>query len=397
MENRARIYYLFSQQQKSQLSESEFSEWKMLLEDPFSEPILEELMEDFWSNKDVNIAPLASEQVQFIYQRVILHKQYRGRSKVAYIKFILAAACVLIFGVISISTLTISKQYSIKGLEKLVVEQIDYSAFDQPVLCIDENTEIKLDDVPLGNIYEDDDYIVIKTKEGGIEYKSKSENSVSRVIKHKIIVPRKRIFQVGLSDDTRVHLNAESYISFTNAFGSDRVVLLAGEGYFDVRHREGIQNTPIPFSVETGKQTLTVLGTVFNIRSYPEEAETSTLLKGKVAIECLSKQTHRKEVLSPGQQLTFDGAEISIGEADIDLVVSWLNGDFLFDDISLDKVMRELSRWYDIDVDYKSLPKSKKFYGKIRRSSNIEDILLAIERTSNVKLTMKGRRVMGSS
>ncbi|WP_183078754.1 FecR family protein [Sphingobacterium puteale] len=394
MQKKERIYYLFSQFRKSQLSVTELAEWKLVLEDPTTENVLNDLMEDLWNNANDDIAPLDIENAQFIYQRVVLQKQNSSRQKILYLKWIAAAAILLIVGAIGFYTLTIPKGHLTKKDAVFSLEPTDYTTVDQPILYIEGNKKIKLDDVALGKIYEDNAFVVSKIKEGAVEYKAKFQNISSRAIQYKLIVPRKRTYEICLSDGTKVQLNAESSISFSDAFRFDRIVALDGEGYFDVTHKEYLRSKPSPFSVKTEKQKVTVLGTAFNMRAYRKETESTTLLRGKVLVEPLAEKTSQKHELVPGQQLKFENNTIFVNRVDVDRSISWLDGDFYFNGIRLDQVMRELSRWYDIDVDYKSLPNTKKFYGKIRRTSSIEEILVAIESTSDVKLIMKGRRIM---
>jgi transmembrane sensor len=174
-----------------------------------------------------------------------------------------------------------------------------------------------------------------------------------------------------LSDGTKVWLNSASSIKFPTAFtGLNRTVTLTGEAYFEVAH-----NAAKPFDVIAEGQTVEVLGTHFNVNAYKDEPSISTtLLEGKVKV----MQGNKVVVLKPGQQAINGNNELIVKIADTEMAIAWKNGLFKFDNADVPTLMRQLSRWYNVDVVYEGVPSSRRFSGKIYRNVNaltIADIL----------------------
>jgi transmembrane sensor len=185
-------------------------------------------------------------------------------------------------------------------------------------------------------------------------------------------------YPLVLPDGTKVWLNAESSITFPTAFnGRERKVKITGEAYFEVVHHERQ-----PFRVETGKQAIEDIGTHFNVNTYPDEpTEKTTLLEGAVKVNGI--------LLSPGQQT--DGRTVTA--ANTEQAIAWKNGYFRFDGEQIDKIMRQLQRWYDIEVSYQGDLPQEVFYGKISRYKNISQALNMLAYSKAVHFKIEGRRV----
>ncbi|MCR6722586.1 MAG: DUF4974 domain-containing protein [Chitinophagaceae bacterium] len=199
--------------------------------------------------------------------------------------------------------------------------------------------------------------------------------------------PKGRQFKMVLPDGTKVWLNAASSIRYPILFtGDERNVEITGEAYFEVAH-----NKSKPFHVKTSDGTdVEVLGTHFNINSYDnEESINTTLLEGSVRVTSKAGNI----VLQPGQQAQSNAnGIISLKRTvNIDQVMAWKNGIFDFQDATLEEVMRQLERWYDIDVTYeKNIPKLE-FYGKMGKDLSLETVLNGLEK-SNVHFRMEAGR-----
>lgn len=185
-------------------------------------------------------------------------------------------------------------------------------------------------------------------------------------------------YPLVLADGTKVWLNAQSSITFPTAFnGKERIVKLSGEAYFEVKHNAGQ-----PFKVQTEKQTIEDIGTSFNVNAYPDEpATTTTLIAGSVKVNNLT--------LEPGQQT--DGGNIKT--VNTARYTAWKDGDFNFEGDHIAAIMRQLSRWYNIEVSYQGTVTPNDFYAEISRSKNISAILRALEKTKGVHFKIEGRRV----
>ena len=181
-----------------------------------------------------------------------------------------------------------------------------------------------------------------------------------------------------LPDGSKVWLNAKSSITFPTAFNSkNRVVKITGEALFEVAH-----NDKQPFKVQTEKQTIEDIGTTFNVNAYTDEPATqTTLIEGKVKVNNL--------FLKPGQQT--DG--IYIKTVNTKRYIAWKNDDFYFENDNIQTVMRELARWYNIEVNYEGDMTSDGFTARISRTKNISTILHILENTKGVHFKIDGRRV----
>ncbi|WP_048508602.1 FecR family protein [Chryseobacterium angstadtii] len=201
--------------------------------------------------------------------------------------------------------------------------------------------------------------------------------------------PRKGQYQINLPDGTKVWLNAESSLRYPTAFsGAQRLVELQGEGYFEVAH-----DAKHPFIVKSGHQSVKVLGTTFNINTYPNEPGTvTTLLSGRIELE--NETGTIRTILSPDQQAVLANATFHISTVDAQLFSAWKDGKFRFKGASIQQVLRQLERWYDIKVDYKDIPDRVKIYASIRRDKKLSSVLSALEEISGIKFKVEGRRLL---
>jgi transmembrane sensor len=185
-------------------------------------------------------------------------------------------------------------------------------------------------------------------------------------------------YPLVLADGTKVWLNAESSITFPTAFNTkERVVRITGEAYFEVKH-----NAAQPFKVQTANQTVEDIGTSFNVNAYTDEAATrTTLIEGSVKINQL--------ILKPGEQT--DGSKVTT--VNTDTYTAWKDGNFHFEGDDIKTIMRQLSRWYDIDVTYQGKVTNQGFYADISRHKNISAVLSIIEKTKALSFKVEGRRV----
>jgi len=204
-----------------------------------------------------------------------------------------------------------------------------------------------------------------------------------------LTTPRGGQYQVVLSDGTKVWLNSASSISYPVAFtGNERRVKLTGEAYFEVA-----KNKDKPFYVSMNNVQVRVLGTHFNIAAYNNDDDiTATLLEGSVQVT----KNNSMSLLKPGQQAVVpDGNnDIHIMPADIEQVMAWKNGYFSFNDENITDIMKRVSRWYDVEVEYKDNIKDQQFGGVYDRSKSLTDLLHYLEKLGKVHFEIEGRRVI---
>ena len=202
-----------------------------------------------------------------------------------------------------------------------------------------------------------------------------------------LTVPRGKQYELILPDSTHVWLNAESSLRFPVAFtDGKREVMLNGEAYFDVK-----PNSTLPFLVNAGEVTVRVLGTGFNIMAYKNEGViTTTLVKGSVQV--VSKDS---VIIKPGEQaLVNAGQKISVQTAELERVLAWKSGEFRFDGLTIKGIMRQLERWYDLDVAYQGAMPTNEFYGIFPRKGNASQILDALELTGNIHFKTEGNKIL---
>jgi transmembrane sensor len=312
-----------------------------------------------------------------------------------------SAAAVFIFACSAGGLLFIHQQKQKTAIVKATVRNIA-PGHDGAVLTLSNGATVILDSASNGALAQENGAEVIK-RNGQLLYQS--ANKKSNVIAfNTLTTPRGRQFQLVLPDGSRVWLNAESSITYPTAFvGSARNVTIKGEAYFEIAHissrggkgRGAIQKDgPIPFIVKTNGTEITVLGTHFDVMAYADENSLkTTLLEGSV------KVTHggKERVIKPGQQASIhaDG-QLQVEEVNTDEVVAWTNGKLSLENINVESLMKQISRWYDVDIEFRGAIPRERFGGVINRNVNLPD-LLGILASNGVVCTMEGKKIIVSA
>jgi transmembrane sensor len=267
------------------------------------------------------------------------------------------------------------------------------------ILTLADGSKMVLDSMGNGTIsHQQGTELVLKN--GQLEYRT--EGTIAGEEKYNTIsTPKGRQFRIILPDGTVAWLNAASSIRFPTRFTKDvRRVEISGEVYFEAASFVK-EKKKIPFIVNADNRfEVEVLGTHFNVNAYTDEpALHTTLLEGKVAITMMNKAGGREKItLKPGQQASLKMRngyveEIIVLTGDIDKVMAWKNGVFDFEDARIDEVMRQLKRWYDIEVKYESGVPDIEFVGKMTRDIPLNGLLIALEK-SNVHFRLEGRTLI---
>ncbi len=211
-----------------------------------------------------------------------------------------------------------------------------------------------------------------------------------------LATPRGGQYQVMLPDGSKVWLNAASTLRYPTSFSDTaRLVELTGEGYFEIQALARASKTRIPFRVKVGDMVVEVLGTHFNIMAYSDEqAARTTLLEGSVRVS----QHNAGQTLRPGEQAIVTSSQNIhvIKEVDVSEVTAWKNGIFQFNRTGLRAAMRQLARWYDVEVVYESNVPDVEFYGKMQRELNLQEALRILEK-SGVHFRVEGRKIIVTS
>jgi ferric-dicitrate binding protein FerR (iron transport regulator) len=260
---------------------------------------------------------------------------------------------------------------------------------NKAVLILADGTEHDL--TSDGNTFTDADGTEIKNTGNSLEYSSK--NALSTEIKYNTLkIPRGGEYFLILSDSTKVWLNSETTLRFPVQFAADvRSVELTGEAYFEVK-----KNTKAPFLVTSGNQNIKVLGTQFNVSSYPENQNIyTTLVEGNVEVS-VSSNPQINLILKPSEQSILNSSNNQIQKRTVDInhYIAWKDGRFVFSEQPLEEIMGTLSKWYDVQVVF-SNEKDKKlmFTGNLERYANFGDILAKIEKTNEVSFNIENNTI----
>jgi ferric-dicitrate binding protein FerR (iron transport regulator) len=246
------------------------------------------------------------------------------------------------------------------------------------LLSLADGSQVNLDTIKNGVVALQGG-ITAKVVNGRLHY----EGTDNKAVLNTISIPKGRQYDITLADGSRVWLNSASSITFPTSFvGNMREVTISGEAYFEVA-----ANAASPFRVQIpGKVTVDVLGTHFNINAYNNEPSVNTtLLTGSVKVRnngSANTSGAQAVVLKPGQQARVTPATVNITSAEIDKVMAWRNGAFNFEDVTLEEAMRQIERWYDIDVVIeKGVSSDLPFYGKISRTFTLQKLIKVLEQT----------------
>jgi hypothetical protein len=259
---------------------------------------------------------------------------------------------------------------------------------NKAILTLDDGSKINLDDAKTGILASESNIDIKKTGSGQLEY-TPGTQSVKTVKYNILSTPMGGEYQLVLPDGSKVWLNSGSTLRFPTAFiGSERIVELKGEAYFDIA-----KNPKMPFLVRTNNaMDIKVLGTQFNIMAYDDEKNiNTTLIEGSVEVLKGSGKT----MLKPGQEaiLNRGSGNIKVASADLEQAIAWKNGYFIFYNENIESIMRKVSRWYNVDVVYQGNLSNKDFVGTISRNKNISELLKMLELTGAVHFSIDGRRI----
>jgi ferric-dicitrate binding protein FerR (iron transport regulator) len=266
---------------------------------------------------------------------------------------------------------------------------------NKAVLTLADGSNISLDSAHTGRLTQQGGAEVLKLADGRLKYNVLEGNSPNTVTYNVLSTPKGGQYRLVLPDGSQVWLNAASSIRYPTAFtGTDREVEITGEAYFEIA-----RNPSMPFRVQTvnhlgdaDPMTIEVLGTHFNVNAYADEdAVRTTLLEGSVKI----KKGNRSGLLRPGQQAQLQpmGDIRWIPEVDVEQVTAWKNGVFEFDGEELPVIMRQIARWYDVEVVYEGKIPTEPFTGRVSRSTTLSGVL-KILKLSDIEVTVHNNKVI---
>ena len=320
-----------------------------------------------------------------------IKRKQKSQGKIVIGKFSLVAAAASVIAAICFTTFYSPSMENIPVNTQTIDNKIEKPTDVSPggnkaILILGDGSSVVLDAVSNGTIATEKNIQIRKLKDGQIDYSLSGKQEA--VTYNTLSTPRGGQYSITLSDGTRVWLNSSSSLRFPTSFiTNQREVELTGEGYFEVA-----KNPSKPFKVQVNEMEVQVLGTHFNVMAYHDEAMTkTTLLEGSVRIN----KNNISTLLKPGQQIKIKPGENTgrVEEANIEEAIAWKNGLFYFNGATIEVIMRQLERWYDIDVVYEGAV-SEHFNGAISKNVGIAKVFEMLELTGAVHFRIQGKKIL---
>lgn len=382
-----RISYLlevYSSRRATLSEEEELFEWvKKGNERPIKKHI-EKLVTDHNFNQLV-----PSVEWDRMYERIMEEKDSRDVQptlrKRTWVRWAAAAVVISLLGSLYYYNAEDKESQKIVVLQQTTTNGIAPPNSVNAVLTLSNGQKIILDSAGNGVVAMQGTVNVVKLANGQLAYKGSSDNIEYNTLSN----PRgSKVTSLILADGTKVWLNAASTLKYPTAFaGNERKVEVTGEAYFEVSH-----NAAMPFIVNKGETSVQVLGTHFNVNAYDDETSLNiTLLEGSVKVI----KGNEKVLISPGEQAEVSNnitasKPIKIHSADVDQVMAWKNGLFSYKGASIETIMRQVSRWYNVDVVFEK-PVTEKFYAQVSRNTDVSNLLKMLEATKAVHFRIEGK------
>ena len=390
----SRIKYLFEQYKKDACTPAERQELMAIMQQPIHEVQIKQLIEGEIGKglpEELTVfQTLSPERAALIFDGIIEGNKMKLPIKMIYLQRI-AAAAIIIGAICFVGYFSIQKPV-INPVAAIAKQRAQLLAADAlpgskgAVLTLSNGQQIILDSAVNGQLALQGGATIIN-KNGEVVYDVKKADA-GEVLYNTMSTAKGRQYQLILSDGTKVWLNSASSIRYPAAFaGNVRTVAITGEAYFEVA-----KDKAKPFIVTVNNMEVKVLGTHFNINAYAdEEAIKTTLLEGSVQVSNAADVA----MLVPGQQsrLYKTGAIQTISNADLEEAVAWKNGVFIFNNADIQAVMRQVGRWFDLEIAYEGdIPKDS-FGGKLPMDAKVTEVLAALQQTQ-VHFRIEGKRLI---
>lgn len=375
-----RLKYLFQQHEANALSEQEREELYEIIEDfGNTEALLSYIENAIRDTEPVEMdAATWKPAIDAIVQPApVVHMRRRRMPWLAAASVILVLMAV---GYWMLNKKETSTPLTVKTQEQQPANDIPPGGTGA-ILTLSNGQQLVLDSAQNGVLAQQGNAQVMK-ENGQIAYKRAGENT--ELVYNTVSTPKGRQYKLVLSDGTEVWLNAASSITYPAVFtGKERSVSITGEAYFEVA------SSKIPFIVKKGITEVQVLGTHFNVNAYDDEPDLKvTLLEGSVRVK-----SNETALLEPGEQASVSNNAIMVKPANPDQAVAWRNGIFFLQDSDIPSIMRQIARWYDVEVVYQGAMPRRHFGGTISRDVPLQNLLQALE-INKVHCRLEGRKLI---
>ncbi|MET0393299.1 MAG: FecR domain-containing protein [Chitinophagaceae bacterium] len=387
----SRLQYLFERYMDRSITTSEERELAELSLVPANDKAVQELEQDAWNKEGESM--LTVDETESYMTRFFKARAAKVRPMLW--RRIAVAASILL--VVSLGAYFLFFAAPRKQGEVVQTKEpasgIKAPQTNRATITLADGTTVYLDSADNGQLAVQDNVKLVKLANGQIAYETTTDELLTRMQYNTLSNPRgSRVIDMALADGSHVWLNAGSSVTYPIAFaGNERRLIITGEAYFEVAH-----DKTKPFKVSKGGLTVEVLGTHFNVNAYDEEETLKvTLLEGAVKVQSAAAAA-QPVVLAPGQQARVNAAGSSvtlINNVDTDQVMAWKNGFFGFTNADLPAMMRQIGRWYDVDVVFEGKVPVMSFGGDISRAGSLADVLRILEK-SKVRCRMEGRKII---
>jgi len=402
-----RLRELFDQQLQGTLSPADQAEWLRLLADPELDEMRRNLIDDAYEGLPVRhvMEPEAADELFRRTRAGSVNRDGASNSvgipnrdgRLWIMRPVRVAAAAVIFFVLGTGVWWIffrQPASAPRTAQSAKSADVPAPAVNRATITLGSGRKVYLDSAGNGALAQQGGARVVKLASGQVAYETSAAALANgELVYNTLTNPRgSQAVSLTLTDGTKVWLNAASSLRYPVAFtGSDRIVEITGEAYFEVA-----QDKNKPFRVKRGNTTVEVLGTHFNINAYDDEPTTNTtLLQGSVKVNSQLSGSTKFVILQPGQQAQLSRTDRldKIDKVDMDAVVAWKNGTFQFKGASMQTVMRQLSRWYNVEISYEGAIPEHRFVGKVGRDYNLSEVLAVLE-ASDVHFKIEGQRII---
>ncbi|MEP6595099.1 MAG: FecR domain-containing protein [Ginsengibacter sp.] len=402
--NKDRLEFLLHQYVAETITEEDLKELSEILQQDQDEMAIKDVLTQM-SFQAATLTVYDRNEVDAMINRILNKapaKVVRMKNGYGWMRIAAAAVIILMIstGVIYL-TLRQSQDNKSIGVEKPTISKNPIIPNDvtppntaNAVLTLSNGQKIALDSAGKGVLAMQGNVKLVKLADGRIVYSPESGAGSQEITYNTLTNPRgSKVIDITLADGSKVWLNAGSSVTYPVAFvGKERKVSIIGEAYFEVAH-----NAAMPFKVNKGDMEVQVLGTHFNVNAYDDEAHINvTLLEGSVNVS----KGNASGLLKSGQQaqissdpLTGSGQVKVVKGVDIEEVMAWKNGHFQFKESDIQTILRQVARWYDVDVVvYEGAIPERTFSGEVSRNANLSQLLRILE-ASKINFSIEGRKI----
>lgn len=405
-----RLQHLFEKYINNSCTQEELHEFWKLIERNREKDVFYNQLEELWRQCTHSFATHSKTEKEKIISRIIQKEKqlvHRSGFSIYRVRIAAAAAILILLATLSIFLLKPDEPHNIIGASQKVAAQFDIepggnkatlTLADGQILVLDSTTSGMLAQQGQTAVMRSGTQLVYEVDHSSSVIPHSSKDSIAMPVAYNVLnTPRGGEQMLVLPDGSKAWLNAFSSIKFPTAFtGNNRKVEVRGEVYFEIAH-----NPAMPFIVNVNNRAeIKVLGTHFNVNAYEDEnIIRTTLLQGRVSVSSSPRLPDGQvsplvsSSLSPGQQASLDqNNQLSVEMVDVAEVVAWKNGVFIFHSSDIQTIMRQIARWYDVEVVYEKTV-VQHFNGSIPRNASLISLLEALAETGEVRFKIEGKTI----